>query len=340
MRGSELALSLVTVIVMGTSHAAASDSKAPDPLMGNWEGQWESDDGESSGKLTGQFVALGGGKYRANFTYHVDDEVGTSSVEVETAKKGGSLHYKAAVDLGADLGTVTVDARIKNDRLRGKYRGDKSGRYTLERVFKKSPTLGAEPPDGAVVLFDGSTLSAWEQPGGAAPAWKLVDGAMEVGGGSIVSKQKFTDFKLHLEFRTPFMPEARGQARGNSGVYLQGRYEVQVLDSFGLEPKDNECGGIYKQHVPRVNACLPPEQWQTYDITFQAARLNDAGEVAQRGRMTVVQNGITIHDDVELSGPTLGGLDQAEGKPGGIMLQDHGNPVRYRNVWVVPAAGE
>jgi len=147
--------------------------------------------------------------------------------------------------------------------------------------------------------------------------------------GSIVTKKKFTDFKLHAEFRLPFMPDKQGQARANSGVYLQGRYEVQVLDSYGLEGLDNECGGIYKVGKPLVNMCAPPTQWQTYDITFHAPK---AGKPA---RATVVHNGVTIQDEIELPGPTGGALDPNVKEPGGIYLQDHGNRMQFRNIWLV-----
>jgi hypothetical protein len=163
--------------------------------------------------------------------------------------------------------------------------------------------------------------------------WKLLnDGAMEVkkGNGSIVTKKKFNDIKLHVEFRTPFMPDARGQGRGNSGVYLQERYEVQVLDSYALEGKDNECGGIYKIGEPSVNMCAPPTQWQTYDITFYGPSAD-----RENAQVTVVHNGVTIHDELKLPSPTGGALDSDVNKPGGIYLQDHGNPVQYRNIWLV-----
>ncbi len=171
-----------------------------------------------------------------------------------------------------------------------------------------------------------------------APAmWRtLATGAMEVtrGAGSIRSKRSFEDHRIHLEFRTPFMPEARGQGRGNSGVYVQGSYEVQVLDSFGLEGRDNECGGIYKVSVPRINMCAPPLQWQTYDITFRAPRFDAQGNKTEDARITVLHNGVSIHDDVTLPGPTGGSLDRNIGEPGPLYLQDHGNPVRFRNIWI------
>lgn len=167
--------------------------------------------------------------------------------------------------------------------------------------------------------------------------WKLVDGAMDVAGGagSIVSRQRFKDFKLHLEFRTPFMPLARGQKRGNSGVYLQGRYEVQILDSYGLKGENNEGGAIYEVAAPLVNMCAPPLQWQSYDITFCAARFDGQGRKNKDARVTVLHNGVKIQDSIAISGPTAYPLNYNENEGGGILLQDHVDSVQYRNIWVV-----
>lgn len=167
--------------------------------------------------------------------------------------------------------------------------------------------------------------------------WKLVDGAMEVAGGagSIVSRQRFKDFKLHLEFRMPFMPQVREQKRGNSGVYLQGRYEVQILDSYGLKGENNECGAIYEVAAPLVNMCAPPLQWQSYDITFCAARFDEAGKKTRAARVTVIHNGVKIHDNTAISGPTAYPLSYNENEGGGILLQDHADSVQYRNIWAV-----
>jgi hypothetical protein len=201
-------------------------------------------------------------------------------------------------------------------------------RGVLPKVDRKSPTLGAAPPPGAVVLFDGNGAGDFQG------AKVTADGLLEVGG---VTKLAVGDFRLHLEFRTPFMPEARGQARGNSGVYVQRRYEVQILDSFGLEGLDNECGGIYRQRAPAVNMCLPPLSWQTYDIDFRAARY-EAGKQIEKARITVRHNGVVIHDNVELANKTGSGMPEGpERLP--ILLQNHGNPVHFRNIWLVRGEG-
>jgi hypothetical protein len=193
------------------------------------------------------------------------------------------------------------------------------------------------PPKGAVVLFDGRDLSGWQGRRADRPAtWKIENGAMVAGGGDIRTRQTFTDFQLHVEFNVPNMPEARGQGKGNSGVYLQGLYEIQVLDSYGLVPQAGDCGAIYGQAPPMVNACRPPGEWQSYDIFFLAPRFDAAGKRTAKPRVSVLQNGIWIHHDVEIEGSTTAAMEGDPRQAGPIMLQDHGNPVRYRNIWLLP----
>ncbi len=201
-------------------------------------------------------------------------------------------------------------------------------------------TLGMAPPEDAVVLFDGADLDAWVAQGSGEPlAWELVDGAMQSGGGNAVTTEHFGDCRLHVEFWVPYMPEAQGQARGNSGVYLQGSYEVQVLDSYGIPESElqlGDCGAIYEVAIPPVNACKAPELWQTYDILFRAPRFDDDGSLLEAAVMTVYQNGILLHERVSVPGPTRAAMERDVTQLGPIMLQDHGNPVRFRNIWLVP----
>lgn len=148
-----------------------------------------------------------------------------------------------------------------------------------------------------------------------------------------MTRQRFGAHKIHIEFRLPFMPEASGQARANSGVFAQGRYEIQVLDSYGLQGLDNECGGIYKNAAPKLNMCFPPLQWQTYDITFIPAQFDSQAHMTRKAVITVLHNGVPIHENLETD-TTPGGVDYKLLEPGPLYIQDHGNPVWYRNIWV------
>lgn len=199
----------------------------------------------------------------------------------------------------------------------------------------------APAPKYATVLFDGKDLSAWTGDRGAAPGWKVQDGYVEVvpRTGNLVSKEVFRDFQLHVEFRVPLMEDKKGQARGNSGVYLQGKYEVQILDSYGLEPKNNDCGSLYTVAAPLRNACKKPEVWQAYDIAFRAPRYDETGKPADQGRLTVFQNRILIHNNLafeHMTGRASRNPANDPREPGPVILQNHsGNPVRFRNLWIV-----
>ena len=196
-------------------------------------------------------------------------------------------------------------------------------------------------PANAITLFDGEDFSQWQRENGGEIQWQRAEGVMQSvpKTGSIMTRQDFQDFILHAEFKTPQMPpDVKGQGRGNSGIYIQRRYEIQILDSFGLEPKNNECGSIYTFKAPDKNVCKKPGEWQTYDILFHAARWADKDgkpTKVQNARVTVFQNGILIHDNVEV--PRKTGAGRPEGpNPLPILLQEHGNEVTFRNLWAVP----
>jgi hypothetical protein len=232
---------------------------------------------------------------------------------------------KLAADKVAVAGPLNVS--VDGQTLVGKTA--KGETIEMKKVMRQSPTLGAKPPAGATVLFDGTNLDAWT------PNSRMENGLL-LASSNPRTKQEFKDFTLHVEFWLPFMPDAGGQGRANSGVYIQGRYELQVLDSLGLKGVDNECGGIYKNAAPSVNMCLPPLQWQTYDIDFQAVKLAN-GQKTGNAVVTVKHNGVIIHDKLELKGATPGG-PKSKGEfddVGPIFFQNHGNPVMYRNIWIV-----
>jgi 3-keto-disaccharide hydrolase len=198
----------------------------------------------------------------------------------------------------------------------------------------------AKPPKDAVLLFDGSNLDAWRSPSGGSAQWKVGDGTMETvpGAGAIETKAKFGDIQLHVEWAAPSPPHGVGQDRGNSGIFLMGQFEIQVLDSFQADTyADGQAGAIYGQYPPLFNASRPPGQWQTYDIAFRRPRFDPAGALREPARITVIHNGILVQNNEEPFGPTswLKSLPYADrGDRGPISLQDHDHPVRYRNIWL------
>ncbi len=306
-------------IAADPSKTAFTDAKSAGPdfaLQGEYQGTARTRDGDKA--FGAQVIALGDGKFEI-VGYH-------GGLPGDGWNGDGEVHHLESTAVDGKISTVAeeADIEIADGKLDVIVNGETVG--TLKKVQRKSPTLGAKPPEGAMVLFDGKSTDAFE--GG-----KLVNEKW-LGATNCASKKKFGDHQLHVEFRTPFMPTARGQGRGNSGVYIQGRYECQVLDSFGLEGKNNECGGIYSISEPAVNMCFPPLSWQTYDIDFTAARYDDSGKKTKNARVTIKHNGVVIHDDIELTHGTPG--YHAEGpQPDSLFLQDHGNPVVFRNIWVI-----
>jgi hypothetical protein len=314
--------------VARAAHEAFTDpAKAGPDFLVQGEYAGEGKFGDETKKLGVQVIALGNHEFEA-IGYH-DGLPGDGWSRGDKTVKGKGKTNGDAVEFESDQGGKGI---IKDGTLTIiDPSGNKCGE--LKKVDRQSPTLGAKPPEGAVVLFDGTSADAWRN-------GKIVEGNLLWNGAT--SKQSFGDFTLHVEFRCPFMPAARGQARGNSGVYLQHRYEVQVLDSFGLEGQDDDCGGIYKIAKEKVNMSFPPLSWQTYDVDFTAARFDADGKKTANARTTIKHNGVVVHDDLELPKQTPGGINDE--KPtsaatvlkGPIYLQDHGgDPVVFRNIWVV-----
>ncbi len=263
-----------------------------------------------------QLVALGDGKFQGML--------------YAKGLPGESWDGKTRLALTGE--TVGGKLQLSGTNFRGVVEGgaiqaDLDGvKFTLKKVDRQSPTLGAKPPQGAVVLFDGTNLDGWDQ-------GKLVEGNL-LGVGTR-TKQKFKDYTLHLEFRTPYMPHARGQGRGNSGLYLNDQYEFQILDSFGLSGENNECGGYYSFAKPKLNMCLPPLTWQTYDVDFTMARYDASKNKLKPATATIRLNGVIVHEKYEIPKFNGGGGQADESLPGSIYVQDHGNPVHFRNIWIV-----
>ncbi len=279
-----------------TTKFAASD---PDfKIQGEYEGEVS-----GKGKYGAQVVAKGNGKFEVYFLAGGlpgagwDDKV---RVVIDAVTK------EKAVSFTSRSWTGTIAEGILSGDTAG------GGTFKLKRVERKSPTLGAKPPEGAVVLFDGKNSDLWDK-------GQIVENELLYRG--TTSKKGFAAGKLHLELRTSYQPKAGGQGRGNSGVFVLGK-EIQVLDSFGLEGKDYECGAFYSSAKPAVNMCFPPLTWQTYDVEVKP---DDKGDL----RATVLLNGVKVHDGYPLA--------KKGARPSGIHLQDHGNPVVYRNIWFVPA---
>jgi hypothetical protein len=322
MRPTLLSLAAVAAMILAAPLRAADDkvSGPADPdfkVQGEYTGEVKTPDGLDSLQIGVQVVALGHGKFRAvGYPGGLpgDGWDQTNKFEVEGGMKDGA----------AVFGTDQARGEIRDGMLRI-VSAEGAPLAELKKTERESPTLGAKPPAGAVVLFDGTSADAFN------PGRTTDDGLLMAGA---TSKQKFGSCTLHLEFQLPYMPEARGQARGNSGVYLQGRYEVQMLDSFGLSGENNECGGIYETRKPDVNLCLPPLAWQTYDIEYTAAQY-DGDKKVKNATITVKHNGETIHQSAELPRATRAAPVPEGPAPGPLYLQDHGNPVRYRNIWVV-----
>jgi hypothetical protein len=327
----------------------ASDPTIPADFK--YQGEYVTSSG--SDKLGVQVIALDGGHFQA-VVYPgglpgagwngkdrslMDGKLADGKVTFEPAKKGKGRRYKgrkpqefSATEKFPPTGQKDYTATIKGRSLVLK-EADREAEalkaHELRKDTRESPTLGKEAPKGAIVLFDGTDNKEWT--GGRVDAKTKF---LNTDGHDIHTKRKFNNYSVHLEFMTPFRPAGRDQERGNSGFYQVDRYETQILDSFGLEGKNNECGGIYSWLDSKLNMCLPPLTWQTYDIDFTNAVM-DGKKKVKNARITVRLNGVVIHDDAEIKGNTEDHNNKNEGTPGALRLQGHGNPLQFRNIWIV-----
>lgn len=291
-------------------------------FQGEYEGEIESAAGKAEMGI--QVVAQGDGNFIA-MIYH-GGLPGSGWNKHEPERHEFSIESGTGTFKNDHAVAVLTEGKIELKLL------DETVLGVLEKVERESETLGKEPPEGAYVFFDGTSADKFVSTKKGKLAEMTEDGLLKQG---VNSKQRFGDCHLHIEFRLPYQPKDQGQKRGNSGLYLQGRYEVQMLDSFGLSGEHNECGGIYSIRKPDVNMCYPPLSWQTYDVDFVAAKFNESGEKIENARITVRHNGVVIHEDVELPRTTTAAPLKETVEKGFLHLQDHGNPVRYRNIWMV-----
>jgi hypothetical protein len=326
----------------------AADKSIPEDFQ--FQGEYAGTD--AAGKKFGcQVIALGGGAFQAVLLPGGLPGAGWDGKQkslLEGTLDDGQVLFKSAEGNRKYLaqspsefsatskfppeGQKEATASLRKDVLKVKFAAGPKTAGTeaeLKRTERKSPTLGAKPPEGAIVLFDGSNTDEWTR-GRLDEKTKLLN----TDGSDILTKRKFNNYVMHVEFLLPYKPEGRGQGRGNSGFYQVDHYEVQILDSFGLDGKNNECGGVYTKAEPKVNMCLPPLAWQTYDVEFTNS-VAENGKKVKNARMTLKHNGVVIHDNLEINGVTGGSRNEPEGTPGPIKLQGHGNPLQYRNIWIL-----
>ena len=280
----------------------------PDFLI---QGEYTANEGETTHGV--QVVALSGGKFLGALFEGGLPGGGAKSTEfvkLEGNRKGDSIELA-----GSGKSFVIKDGLLKGEGL------------VLSKTIRQSPTLGQVAPEGAVYLYNSEKGINGFTPGKTRGEY-LAEGQ--------VTKDSFKDFHLHLEFRTPYKPATPpgSQDRGNSGVYIFNNYETQVLDSFGIKAEFNYCGSLYRTRPPDLNMCFPPLSWQTYDIHFTAPRSNENQKV-KNARITTIHNGVKIHDDIELLKGTGAGGNRPEKEMSQIHLQGHGNPVSYKNIWLL-----
>jgi hypothetical protein len=334
----KLALIPLLLISLAAGALVAAEPATPkpelkvysDPENTDADFKFQGEYASAESQLGAQVRALGNGQFRTMFF----------AGGLPGAGWDGKTMIQKAPSTDA---TTPGDAKLEGDKVvidqiyKGTCDGqtitgqtDTGAKFELKRVLRRSPTLGAPAPAGAVVLFDGTNLEEWE-PGARMTAQKWITSE----GQGATTRRKFQDFTLHVEFMISYMPETQSiYQRPNSGVYLQQRYEIQILESFGIVMGVHDCGVLYAQITPAINMCFPPLTWQTYDIDFTAARYDAAGNKAKNARCTVTFNGVTTLDNVEILHSTPAGIKETP-EPAGIYLQAHGHPIFFKNVWIV-----
>jgi len=333
-RGLMAALGLAVATAAGAAKPIVDVAEAgPDyAVQGEYLGDYKTAGGQTTA-LGVQVAALGDGKFAASFL------IGGLPGD------GWDNHTKATAN-GATAGDKTTfdghgwTAEIAGDTMTGKT--DQGEAFSLKKTVRVSPTLGAKPPADALLLLGpdpNPNLDAWNFAQVAANGWFCTESPKHQP--EPITKKPFTDFTLHVEFMLPFEPHERSQARSNSGVYLQDRYEIQVLDSFGFKvgpgkPDGELCGDIYSKHGAATNAVHPPLTWNTYDVEFTAPRYEN-GKKVKNAVATVRLNGVLIQDHTEISGCTGGNGHQEKDEPSPLKLQYHHSPVFFRNIWIVEA---
>jgi len=320
-------------------------SAADQTLMGDYQGEWlDAPKGqyfEINKPLAAQVINVREGEYMIHF-YQEHDRRADPYFEGPGKLDGDVIQFEGP----GWKGTVSKDGIIGSGTGQGA-----TVKFQLRRVQLGSPTLGAKPPAGAIVLFDGKNFDHWQHLDGRPATWYLLDnGVMEVHsahndaerkqglGGDIRTKENFKDYKVHAEFRYPVEPGKAGQGRGNSGFFLQGKYEIQILNSYGLQGWWNECGAMYKTSPPFVNSARPPMEWQTYDVEYTSSVWKDGKKISPP-RVTLRFNGVLVHTDEEIPHITAHAFGSRMDEPqsdGPICLQDHGNAVQFRNIWLIP----
>lgn len=295
-----------------------------DPFFGDYEGLVNR--AGVTEPIAAQLIALGNNAFRLRLIDDFDKPGNALATLDSVAQESQLLFEDTEWSIQVEDGTMVGQKR------------DGSASFQLRQLLRKSPTLGKGAPEGAQVLFDGTDFDAWVGEAGGDVTWTIQEGGVaqvtpQTGG--IITRDLFEDFELHLEFRAPYSPGNDHQFNGNSGVFLQMAYEVQILASHGTEGLMNECGAFYNLFPPDVNMCYPPLSWQTYDVTFRAARFDAEGVLSEPARATVLHNGVAVHNDRPLPQTTIPEIPPPQG-PRPLYIQDHHNQVQFRNIWIKP----